>query len=65
MLHCGALERLCHCVRADQAGNHDCRRNLQLLGREVDRLHRLLSLQLLNREWVAVDTANAAAALSA
>ena len=44
----GALERLDHGVRADQAGDDDSGGNAETLAREVDRLDRLVTSELLD-----------------
>ena len=53
-----SLERFGCCIRAHQAGNHDCRGNTQTLVREIDQLNWLLASQLLDLERVNVNTAN-------
>ena len=65
-MRCGCtLECLCCCVGADQAGNHDSRGNAQTLAGEVNQLDWLLALQLLDLEWVAIETAGQSANASA
>ena len=54
----GALQRRCHGVRADQAGDDDGGGGAKGLARQVDRLDGLLALQLLDVERVAVEAAN-------
>ena len=51
-----ALERLGRNVRADEAGNDDSRGNAKLLVGEIDCLDGLLALELLDLEWMAIET---------
>ena len=53
-----ALERLGRRVCADQAGDDNGGGNAQTLAVEIDHLDRLLTLELLDQKWMAIDAAH-------
>ena len=53
-----ALERLGRRVCADQAGDDNGGGDPQTLAGEIDCLDRLLTLELLDREWMAIEAAH-------
>ena len=53
----GALELLQHCILLDAGCDDDAGGNAEALTGEVDRLHRLGALELVDRQRVAVDAA--------
>ena len=52
------LERCCRRIGADEAGNDGGGEHGESLARQVNRFDRLLASQLLDIEWVTVETAN-------
>ena len=54
-----SLERRCHSVGADEAGNEHCRGSFEMLVGQIDGLDRHLTPQLLDLERMAFETGRA------